>query len=1637
MSALRAWILVSLACSGSLGVIASPSGPVGPVQRDAGAGTVRVWQAPDLLGPSTTVAIPLRPDAPLSESLHGVPTVPSDRIVGIPVPVEMRQVQPIYDLSRMPAGVTQPDPPSPYRQGAAPYPKGVGAPPADKLGPSDGVERSEPPAQARPDPQSLRNPPSLSFDSLSFDDNQSLAGALFIPPDTHAAAGPNHVVNVTNVSLRVHDKTSGAAVFSSSLRNFFTSPGFTAPVNATFDPKVLYDEYAGRWLVVTLEKTASDSALFLAASATSDPTGSWFLARIPAAQTINGSNCWFDYPGFAVGTDAVYLTGNYFRQSDNQSCGSRLVIVSKSFYNGGTASAAIVDPYVGAVATTHQPAQMYGTPPQGASTFLVGFSGITLGGTQSAAQIIRVSNPLGTPVFASQIVDYGQLLVNVTATAPQSGSGTGIAVNDRRALSAVWRNNNLYFTHSSRPPATAADAAENAAWWVRVDTSNLAALTRADIGYIGGDQITPNAHTSFPAVAVNAVGDMAVGFSVTGSGIFPSSAYTWRAASDAPGSTRTPQVLRAGTDFYIRTFSGTANRWGDYSGAAVDPSDGCFWISNQHAITRGTISNGTQDGRWMVATGRFCGSASSSGTLSVTGPTLLPGASGSATVQLGGTPISGAQFRLCVDGSRLSLGSATIPSGLAGLSCAAQTAGNCPAGTTVGINCTGFAPLSDWTLPQSFTVALSAAAGAPAGATPLAFANGAIFVDPDGNEFSPTLGSGSASISATYTVGGTLSGLAAGRSVVLRNAVSGENLTRSANGSYTFATAQPTGASYNVSVQTQPIGQICSVANGVGLIGSSNVTSVNVNCVDNAYTMVASSPSIARGASGNASVQLGGPDVAGATFRICVDGSRLTPGAASVPAGLPGLSCTLTSTGCPAGTTTGWFCNGFAPSGTWTLPQTITLPLSAAAAATLGSTPLAFAAGPVMADGNGNNLSVAASNGTLTITGTLSVGGTLSGLAAGQTVVLRNTITAENLSRTANGGFTFATAQANGASYNVIVQTQPAGQSCSVTGGSGTLAGNDVSNIAVNCAASGHTLSVSAPSAAPGGSSTASVVLTGPGVAGAQFRLCVDGARLSLGTATVPPGLGGVACAAQTAGNCPAGTTVGISCAGFSAAGTWTLPQTISVPLTVAAGAPFGNTPLGFSGVIFADDNGNKLPVTISNGNFSVATTYTVGGTISGLGSGLSVVLRNTVTGENLSRNANGAYAFTTGQASGANYNVTVQTQPTGQLCTVANATGAIGTANVSSVNVSCTTTTYTVGGTLSGLAAGRSLVLRNAVTGENLTRTANGSYTFATAQATGASFNIAVQTQPTGQTCTVANATGTIGTANVTNVNVSCPAPAVFNATPAPGTTLDFGPVVFDESREVSVQIANAVAAGGMPLVLGGCTVSGNAALSRVDGLSFPQSVPPGASISIRVRLAASAALSNPVTGTLSCTQEISGPAALVQSCSEEGGCTAGSAHTLSITAPAVSPGGTSNASVVLSGPGVAGAQFRLCVDGARLSIGTPSVPPGLAGVACTAAVAGNCPAGTTVGISCAGFSAAGTWTFPQTINVPLTAVAGAPLGSTPLSLGGVTFADDNGNKLPVTINSGTLSISQTAASWPLTGRVVPQQIFGNGFEN
>jgi 6-phosphogluconolactonase (cycloisomerase 2 family)/uncharacterized protein YaiE (UPF0345 family) len=166
--------------------------------------------------------------------------------------------------------------------------------------------------------------------------------------------------------------------------------------------------------------------------------------------------------------------------------------------------------------------------------------------------------------------------------------------------------------------------------------------------------------------------------------------------------------------------------------------------------------------------------------------------------------------------------------------------------------------------------------------------------------------------------------------------------------------------------------------------------------------------------------------------------------------------------------------------------------------------------------------------------------------------------------------------------------------------------------------------------------------------------------------------------------------------------------------------------------------------------------SYTVGGTVMGL-SGSGLVLANNA-GNNLAITGNGGFTFTNTAASGAGYNVTIQSQPVSpsQVCTVMNGVGTVGTVNVASVVVSCTTNVYNISGNVTGLAGSGLVVQTNG--SNNVPVTTSGSYTFATL-ASGTNYAVTVMTQPSNpaQTCTVANDTGTVTNANVTNVAITC----------------------------------------------------------------------------------------------------------------------------------------------------------------------------------------------------------------------------------------------------------------------------------------
>jgi hypothetical protein len=207
------------------------------------------------------------------------------------------------------------------------------------------------------------------------------------------------------------------------------------------------------------------------------------------------------------------------------------------------------------------------------------------------------------------------------------------------------------------------------------------------------------------------------------------------------------------------------------------------------------------------------------------------------------------------------------------------------------------------------------------------------------------------------------------------------------------------------------------------------------------------------------------------------------------------------------------------------------------------------------------------------------------------------------------------------------------------------------------------------------------------------------------------------------------------------------------------------------------DDSPNTMKITLPSAPLSLLLagalaaltacgggggSASIGGTITGLNSGLTLVLQNNATDTfSITGTGNNSttynYRFATALSAGNAYSVTVSTQPLGETCSVANPTGNVDSSgdSVGSVNVSCAVTS-TVVGTETGLNAGAALILSS--NGSSIAVTSlSPTFSFPGVLATGSTYTVTIATQPAGQTCTLTNATGTVVANTPAVVTVSC----------------------------------------------------------------------------------------------------------------------------------------------------------------------------------------------------------------------------------------------------------------------------------------
>jgi len=391
----------------------------------------------------------------------------------------------------------------------------------------------------------------------------------------------------------------------------------------------------------------------------------------------------------------------------------------------------------------------------------------------------------------------------------------------------------------------------------------------------------------------------------------------------------------------------------------------------------------------------------------------------------------------------------------------------------------------------------------------------------------------------------------------------------------------------------------------------------------------------------------------------------------------------------------------------------------------------------------------------------------------------------------ANGDFEFDTAVPDGSDYAVTVKTQPSNsdQVCSVNKGNGTVNGAEVSNIIVICSVDSYTVGGTVSGYEGNG-----LVLQNNGSddliinANGNFAFgntVADGSDYVVTVKTQPSNPDQI-CTVENGSGTINGASVSniiVTCLTITYAIGGTVSGYVGNGLVLQNNEDdelliSNNDDFAFATTLI---NGSEYAVTVKtqpsdpnqictvgNGEGTVSgadvtnitvickTTYTIGGTISGLtGSGL--VLQNN-GGDDLPISDNDNFEFDTAVLDGSDYAVTVQTQPSdpNQICIVGNGESTVSGALVTNITVTCEAG-YTLGGTVSGLA-GSGLVLQNNE-GDDLSISENDNFEFDTAVLDGSDYAVTVHTRPSepNQICTVDNGTGTVSGADVTNITVTC----------------------------------------------------------------------------------------------------------------------------------------------------------------------------------------------------------------------------------------------------------------------------------------
>jgi hypothetical protein len=383
------------------------------------------------------------------------------------------------------------------------------------------------------------------------------------PPDPNGDVGPNHYVQMVNATkVAAFNKTGTLLAAPFDLGSLWPS-GICAS-NAG-DPIVRYDGLADRWL---LSQFASPSHMCIAISVSPNPLGSYHL------YTFNVGT-FPDYFKFGVWPDAYYMSANEATYTAYAFDRAKMLAGQAATFVKFTGETNFL-----------MPADLDGPipPPAGTPGLFTTFKDDAFHGGGDRLEVFALHADFVTPANSTFTLEATLPIASFAYTvcgffnfncANQPGTARRLDVVSEWPMQRFpYRNFGDHQTLLGNFTVGGGTGEVGAAirWFELRDTGSGWAL------YQEGTLDPGDGNDRFMgSIAMDGAGDIALGYTVSSSTMFPSIRYATRIASNPLGQLGAERPLIGG-----RGSQTGSNRWGDYSAMSVDPSNDCsFWYTNE------------------------------------------------------------------------------------------------------------------------------------------------------------------------------------------------------------------------------------------------------------------------------------------------------------------------------------------------------------------------------------------------------------------------------------------------------------------------------------------------------------------------------------------------------------------------------------------------------------------------------------------------------------------------------------------------------------------------------------------------------------------------------------------------------------------------------------------------------------------------------------------------------------------------------------------------------------------------------------------------------------------------------------------------------------------------------------------------